>query len=135
MRRSLPVFLLMILAGPAVAQNAPKRDRFKIATEELIEYQHQDLVEVISKARPHFFQFYGGMSAGMGEATMSGVPARLLVYVGTQSYGDTSVLRHYKASEVDEIRYLRPGDAMTRLGANNAFVIQLITKKAPKTRQ
>ena len=127
MRRLTIVLAGLLVAAPALAQKPPKRDRFKIASEELAEYKNQDLVEVISKARPHFFQFNGGTSAGMGEATMSGAAARMLVYIGQQSYGDTSVLRHYKASEAKEIRYLRPSDAMVRLGADNAFVIQIIT--------
>ena len=129
MRRFLTVLAGLLIAAPALAQKPPKRDRFKISSEELAEYQQQDLVEVISKARPHFFQFNAGSNAGMAEATMQGVAARLLVYIDQQSHGDTSVLRHYKASETKEIRFLRPSDAMVRLGANNAYVIQIIPKK------
>lgn len=132
MRRLLPVFLLALLVAPLAAQKAPKRDRSKIVAEELAEYGNQNLGEVISKARPHFFQFYGGGTSGMGEATISGRPASLLVYIGQQSYGDSSVLRHYKASEVREIRYYKPNEAMTRLGAENAFVIQLIMTELRK---
>lgn len=125
MRRLLPVLLFALLAAPLAAQKPPKRDRFKIATEELVEYGNQNLSEVISKARPHFFQFYGGATAGLGEATLNGAAARLLVYVGNQSMGDSTILSHYKASEVKEIKYYRPSEAMTRLGADNAFVIHL----------
>jgi hypothetical protein len=132
MRRLVPVLLLALLTAPLAAQKAPKRDRFKISAEEMAEYGNQDLVEVISKARPHFFQFYGGSTAGMGEATLAGTPARLLVYVGQQSHGDSSVLKHFKASEIKEIRYYRPSEAMTRLGADNAFVIQVIRKAAAR---
>ena len=132
MRRLLPVVLLALLALPLAAQRSPKRDRFKIVAEELAEYGNQDLVEVILKARPHFFQFYGGSTAGLGEATLNGTPARLLVYVGQQSHGDSTVLRHYKASEVKEIRYYKPNEAMGRLGADNAFVIQVLVKTAAK---
>jgi hypothetical protein len=132
MRSLVLLSMVALLASPLEAQKAPKRDRFKIATEELVEYGNQNLSEVISKARPHFFQFYGGGTAGMGEATLTGAAARLLVYVGQQPYGDSSVLRHMRASEVKEIRYYRPGDAMTRLGADNAFVIQVITKALEK---
>lgn len=128
--RFLSACLLLAIATPALAQKPPKRDRFKIESAELAEYQTQDLIEVIRKARPHFLQFNAGSSAGMAEATMQGVAAQLLVYIGQQSHGDTSVLRHYKASETKEIRYLRPSDAMVRLGANNAYVIQVITKTA-----
>lgn len=128
MRRLLALCLLTLTAAPLFAQKAPKRDRFKIETQEIAEYGEQNLIEVISKARPHFFQFNAGTSVGMGEATMAGVAPRLLVYVGTQAYGDTSVLRLFKASEMKEIRYYRPNDAMARLGANNAYVIQVLRK-------
>ncbi len=127
--RLLSLCLLVAVATPALAQKPPKRDRFKIETAELAEYKEQDLIETIRVARPHFLQFNAGSNAGMAEATMQGAPARLLVYVGSQSMGDTTVLRHYKASETKEIRFLRPNDAMMRLGANNAYVIQLITKR------
>jgi hypothetical protein len=122
----------VLLAAPLAAQKAPKRDRSKITVEELAEYGSQNLAEVISKARPHFFQFYGGGTAGMAEATISGRSAGLLVYIGQQAYGDSSVLSHYKASEVREIRYYKPNEAMTRLGADNAFVIQLTMKELRK---
>lgn len=127
--RLASVFLLIAVATPVLAQKPPKRDRFKIESAELAEYKEQDLIEVIRVARPHFLQFNAGSTAGMAEATMQGAAARLLVYVGQQSYGDTTVLRHYKASETKEIRFLRPNDAMMRLGANNAYVIQVITTR------
>jgi hypothetical protein len=126
MRRFLIVLAGLAIAAPALAQKPPKRDRFKITSEELAEYKNSDLIEVISKARPHFFQFNAGSTSGMAEATMQGQAAQLLVYVGQQSFGDTSVLRHHKASDTKEIRYLRPSDAMVRLGANNSAVIQII---------
>ena len=126
MRRFLIVLAGLLVAAPALAQKPPKRDRFKITSEELAEYKNQDLIEVISRARPHFFQFNSGTTSGMAEATMQGQAAQLLVYVGQQSFGDTSVLRHHKASDTKEIRFLRPSDAMVRLGANNSAVIQII---------
>lgn len=129
MRRFLTILVGLAIATPALAQKPPKRDRYKIEAAELAEYKEQDLIETIQKARPHFLQFNAGSNAGMAEATMQGAAARLLVYIGQQAHGDTSVLRHYNASEVKEIRFLRPNDAMMRLGANNAYVIQLITKR------
>jgi hypothetical protein len=132
MRRIAPVLLLVLLAAPLAAQKAPKRDRFKIVSEELAEYGNQSLTEVISKARPHFFLAYGGNTGSLVEAGITGIAARLLIFVGQQSHGDTSVLRHYKASEVKEIRYYKPSEAMTRLGADNAYVIQLIMKPIGK---
>lgn len=132
MRRLLPVLLLVLLAAPLAAQKAPKRDRYKISAQELAEYGTESLMEVISKARPHFLMFNAGGSAGMGEATVSGVAAQLLVYVGQQRQGDSSVLRFYKANDVKEIRFYKPSEAMTRLGADNAFVIQLMARTPTK---
>lgn len=132
MRRLLVLFLLTMIAAPLAAQKQGKRDRYKIVSEELNEYGTQSIMDVIPKARPHFFMFNAGGTSGLGEATMSGVAARLLVYVGQQVQGDSSILRHYNAAEVKEIRYYKPSEAMTRLGADNAHVIQLILKPTVK---
>lgn len=131
-RRLLPLLLLALFVSPLEAQKAPKRDRFKIALEELSEYGHQPLSEVITKARPHFLMFNAGSTQGMGEATMGGEPPRLLVYMGTQAQGDSSILRMIRASEVKEVRFYRPNEAMSRLGANNAYVIQVIRRAEAK---
>lgn len=128
MRRILPIVLLVALAVPLAAQKPPKRDRYKIQAEELAEYGNQTLMEVLPKARPHFLMFNAGTSQGMGEATMAGYASRLLVYVGTQVQGDSSVLRHYKANELKEVRFYKPNEAMGRLGADNAYVIQLVMR-------
>jgi len=125
MRRILLTLLIVGIAAPLAAQKPPKHDRFKITAQELAEYAEQPLDEVIRKARPHFLIFNAGTSQGMGEATMVGEPPRLLVYVGSRMEGDTSMLKMYKAAEVREVRYYRPNEASSRLGANNASVIQL----------
>lgn len=128
MRRLLVLCLLTVVAAPIAAQKQPKRDRYRITSEELSEYGTQSLMDVISKARPHFLQFNAGGTQGLGEATMSGIASRLVVYVGQQAQGDTSVLRYYTAGEMKEVRYYKPSEAMTRLGADNAHVIQLVAK-------
>lgn len=133
MRRVLPIFLLVLFTAPLEAQRAPKRDHYKIASAELAEYGTQNMLEVLHKARPHFLMFNAGSPQGMGEATMSGVPPRLVVYVGQQIQGDSSVLRFYRAADVKEVRFYKPNEAMGRLGANNAFVIQLVINRSDGT--
>ena len=129
MRRFLPFLLLVALASPLAAQKkAPKPDRYRITAAELADYMDESLIDVIRQLRPHFLMLEGGASARMGEATLSGSPAGLVIYVGSQSQGDSTALRFYKARDVKEVRYYRPNEAMTRLGANNAYVIHLTLK-------
>ena len=66
---------------------------------------------------------------------MSGVAADIVVYVGTLNQGDTSTLRFYKASDVKEVRYFKPGSALSPQTAGNSFVIQLLMKDRLKEKQ
>ena len=134
MRKLLLLAALVLAAAPLEAQRAKKRDPYKISGEELAEYGEATMFEVIPRARPNFLMFNAGGGAGLAEQTVSGVAAQLLVYVGTQMQGDSSVLRFYKASDVKEVRYYKPGNASSPQTAGNAFVIQLMMK-TPKDRE
>src|SRR5687767_15051773 len=123
MRNLILCLAVALVAAPLEAQKAPKRQRDRIVAEELAEFGNASLTEVIQRARPQFFKAER-MSADGGRN-----PWQLLVYVGTQMLGDSSVLRSYKASEVVEIRYYKPNEATTRLGSDNASVIQLTWKE------
>lgn len=123
------VILLLVLIGiamPAEAQRG-KRPRDRILAEELSEYGNAFLTEVVERARPHFF-LPEQSTMNMGVQTRW----RVLVYMGQQLLGDSSILRHYQASEVKEIRYYKPNESSTRFGADNASVILLSPKEAPK---
>ena len=128
MRRYLLALALVVVALPLQAQKGKKHDQYKIAAEELAEYGDATMAEVIPRARPNFLMFNAGGGAGLGEQTMSGVAADLVVYVGTLSQGDTSTLRFYKASDVKEVRYFKPGNSLSPQTAGNSFVIQLLMK-------
>ena len=128
MRRYLLALALVVVAMPLQAQKGRKRDQYKITTEELAEYGDATMAEVIPRARPNFLMFNAGGGAGLGEQTMAGVAADLVVYVGTLSQGDTSTLRFYKASDVKEVRYFKPGNSLSPQTAGNSFVIQLLMK-------
>ena len=128
MRRFLLLAALVLAASPLEAQKKIKRDPYKISAEELAEYGDATMVEVIPKLRPNFLRFNAGTSAGMGEQTMLGLAHSIVVYVGEQQQGDSSVLRFYKASDVNEVRYYKPGNSMSPQTAGNAFVIQLVMK-------
>lgn len=130
--RFLPLLLAVLIVSPLEAQKAPKRDRWKIGTDELADYANQSVIDVIRQARPHFLEFNMGTSQGMGEATVSGAAPSLSVFIDQQAQGDSSTLRFYKASDVKEIRFYKPNEAMSRLGANNTYVIQLIMKNPIK---
>jgi hypothetical protein len=123
------VAALLLVAMPLQAQKARRKDPNKISVEELTEFGDQNMGDVIPRLRPNFLMFNGGGGAGLGEQTISGVQAAVLVYVGTQQQGDTSMLREFKASDVKEVRYFKPGNASSPQPAANAFVIQLLMKE------
>jgi hypothetical protein len=126
MRKLLLLLVLMVMAAPLEAQGK-KRPRDRILAEELAEFGEATLTEVIQRARPQFLM-PDQTRIDFGLQT----PWRVLVYIGPQVRGDSSVLRAYKASEVKEIRYYRPNEANTRLGSDNASVIQLTMKTGAK---
>jgi hypothetical protein len=131
-RPFLFVFALLLVAAPLQAQKI-RRDRYRVSAEELVEYADQNMADVLARARPHFFTFNSsGNSQGAGEATMQGTNITdLRVYVGNQAQGDSTMLRYYKASDVKEVRFYKPNEAMARLGGNGgSYVIQLIMKDA-----
>jgi len=123
------VLALLVMAMPLQAQKSRRRDPSKISTEELAEYGDQNMGDVIPRVRPNFLMFNGGGGSGLGEQTISGVQSQVLVYVGTVAQGDTSMLREFKASDVKEVRYYKPGNASSPQPAGNAFVIQLVMKE------
>jgi hypothetical protein len=127
MRKTLAVLALLMLAPLSLEAQKGKRPRDRILAEELAEHKDASLTEVIRAARPHFFM-PDQTRIDFGLQTQW----RVLVYDGSQQRGDSSVLKHIKASEVEEIRYYKPNEANTRLGADNASVIQLKMKKPPK---
>lgn len=129
MRRLLLLAALVLAASPLEAQKKVKRDPYKISTEELAEFGDQAMIEVIPRARPNYLMFNAGSSAGMAEQTVAGYANGIVVFVGTQQQGDSSVLRFYKASDVKEVRYYKPGNSLSPLTAGNAFVIQLLMKE------
>lgn len=135
MRRYLLALALVVVAMPLQAQKGRKRDQYKITTEELAEYGDATMAEVIPRARPNFLMFNAGGGAGLGEQTMAGVAADLVVYVGTLSQGDTSTLRFYKASDVKEVRYFKPGNSLSPQTAGNSFVIQILMKDRLREKQ
>ena len=129
MRRYLLALALLVVAMPLQAQKGKKRDQYRISAEELAEYGEATLSEVIPRARPNFLMFNAGGGAGLGEQTMSGVAADIVVYVGTLNQGDTSTLRFYKASDVKEVRRLSATDATQRFGTGHTMGAILVTRK------
>src|SRR3954470_6116235 len=99
-RRLLLVIALLVVAVPLQAQKGKKHDPYKITAEELAEYGDQNMTDVMRRARPNLLMFNGASSSMMGEQTLQGRETGLLIYVGTQQQGDTSVLRLFKASDV-----------------------------------
>ena len=128
MRRLLLLAALVLVASPLEAQKKNKRDPDKIAAAELAEFGDATMSEVIPRSRPKYLMFNAGGNSGMGEQTMSGLQNQIVVYVGSLQQGDSSVLRFYKASDVKEVRYYKPGNSMSPHTAGNAFVIQLVMK-------
>lgn len=138
MRAFLVVTALALVAAPLSTAHAQKRERYKIAAEELASFGDENLADVLPKARPQFFQIgvAGGSTQSAAEGGAGGSRCmdvscqgvQLLVYVGTHREGDSTMLRYYKASDVKEVRFYKPNEAMARVGADNAYVIQVIMK-------
>lgn len=131
MRQLLLVLMLALVASPLAAQRK-RGDRNKITVEELAEYKDESMLEVIPKARPMYFMPNGGGSSGMGEQTFQGLQAKLVIFVGTMEQGDSSALRFYKASDVQEVRYFKPASSLSPQTSGRDFVIQLIMKEPKK---
>jgi hypothetical protein len=133
MRRYLTAAALLLVALPLQAQGRKKRqDKDKIAVEELLEYGDANMGDVIRRARPNFYIFTAAADAGMSAPSMMKPENAIYVYVGTQQEGDTSMLRFHRASEIEEVKYFKPGNALSPLSAANAYVIQLIPKNPLK---
>lgn len=127
MRAASLLLALALVAVPADAEAQRGRlQRDRILADELATFGDATVTEVINRARPHFFR-PDQARGDFGHQTQW----RVLVYVGPQVQGDSSVLHTYKASEVTEIRHYRPNEATTRFGSDNASVI-LLTLKAVK---
>ena len=135
MRRFLLLAALVLVAAPLGAQKRVKHDPDKISTEELAEYGDAAMIEVIPKARPKYLMPNGGGSKMLMEQTVSGMPSPIVVFVGTMQQGDSSVLRFYKASDVKEVRYYKPGNSMSPRTAGDSFVIQLVLKDRLREKQ
>lgn len=129
MRAASLLFALALVAVPASAdaQRGGRQQRDRILAEELATYGEASLTEVIQKARPHFFM-PDQTRIDFGLQTQW----RVLVYIGPQVRGDSSVLHTYKATEVTEIRWYKPNEASTRFGSDNATVIALTLKPVRK---
>ena len=128
MRTATLLLVFAALASPVTAQaQRGKQPRDRILKDELATYGEASLIEVINRARPQFFM-PDQTRIDFGLQT----PWRVLVYVGRQARGDSSVLHSYKASEVTEVRYYKPNEASTRFGSDNASVILLTLKDAKK---
>lgn len=127
MRAAALLFAALIVAAPLQAQARGRQQRDRMQADELASYGEASLTEVIEKARPHFFM-PDQTRIDMGLQT----PWRVLVYIGVQSRGDSTILHSFKASEVKEIRYYKPNEATTRFGSDNASVILLTLKDVKK---
>lgn len=129
MRVATALLVLAALAAPATAQaQRGKQPRDRILAEELASFGEASLTEVVNRARPHFFMpDQTRIDFGLQTAW------RVLVYIGPQVRGDSSILHTYKASDVTEIRYYKPNEATTRFGSDNASVILLTLKPVAKS--
>jgi len=126
--RSVLLFLLVtFVASPLQAQKKARRDPAKISLEELAEYGNASIGEVIRRARP---EFLAPPSFSPGDAVVTGVQG-VVVYVGTQML-DANALGIYKASDLKEVRYYKPTNALSPHMAGNAYVIQLVLKDLAK---
>jgi hypothetical protein len=128
LRRFLVLAALMVVAAPLQAQKKKRPDPYKITAEELVEYGGASVGEAIQRLRPNFYIFTPAADAGINLPTVTGIQYGIVVFNGSQQLGDTSMLRYYRANDVKEVRYYKPGNALSPLTAGNSFVIQLVMK-------
>ncbi|HMC55139.1 MAG TPA: hypothetical protein VKH19_08225 [Gemmatimonadaceae bacterium] len=129
MRPYLVATALLLVALPLQGQSRKRRqDKEKITTEELADYGDANMGDVIRRARPNFYLVTASTNIGFTAPSAMQLDNTIYVYVGTQQEGDTSMLRFHKASEIAEVKYFKPGNAMSPLSAANARVIQLLPK-------
>jgi hypothetical protein len=121
MRAVAILFAALVVVAPLQAQSQGKKQRDRILADEIASYGQASLAEVIETARPHFLK--RDLTHIGGEA-----PWRLLIYIGSQERGDSTVLHTFKASEIKEVRYYKPNEATTRFASENASVILLTLK-------
>src|SRR5438270_12207442 len=119
-RRFIVLAALALVATPLHAQKRGRHDSYKITAEELAEFGNASVGEVIQRVRPNFYIFTPSSDAGIALPTMTGVHYDIIVFSGSQQLGDTTLLRFYKASDVQEIRYYKPGNVLSPLTAGNA---------------
>ena len=139
MRTLVWIGLLTATAAPLLAQGpkAPRQERNRVSREELLEAteKYPTLYEAIRNLRPHFLtpKMVGntasrttGLGPGSGSPTdqndrpeygVSGSQmAQPVVYVDGSKAGDTSLLKNYSTSLVEDVRLMSQNESLTAFG-------------------
>ena len=86
-------------------------------------WANQDLFTIVQRMRPAWMQNRAPFT-GMGRATI------VIIVNGQRQDGTLELLRDYKGTDVDEVRYLNARDATTRFGTDmTAGAILISTKR------
>jgi len=94
----------------------------RITPEELDEWASQDLFTIVQRLRPSWMQVRSPVTA-------QGRPTIAIILDGQRQLGSLEVLRNFKASDVEELRFMNARDATTRYGTDmTAGAILIITK-------
>jgi hypothetical protein len=124
--RVLPAMcvLLWACASPSGGSGgSPRRSSTSVLTrEEMGERAEQDLYTIVQQFRPSWMQI-------RGQATpVGGVRTVQVVVDGSVQPGGLEVLRSYRGSQVEKLRYLNGQDATQRYGMDvEAGVIEVTT--------
>lgn len=143
---------LIVLSTPAHAQDKkPKRERDLITRDELVEADSKfpDLYEAIKRLRPHFVQVNRGYrttgiqpgasrdacigsrdpNCGMRESGSAATPP--VVYMDGTKAGDLEILKGYRTSDIDEVRYLNANAAAAEYGLGHEGGAILVKRRRP----
>jgi hypothetical protein len=108
----LPLLIPAFLTACASAPEEPRtvRNSTVISRDELDTMPDSDLYEVVDRLRPRWLQPRGVTSLRVTRAT-----GQIVVFMNTTYLGGPEMLRQYRPSEIDEIRYLDGPSAAAEL--------------------
>jgi hypothetical protein len=106
--RTMALATLMACASTPTA--GVHRDPNLITAAEIANSNESNAYDVVSRLRPMFLK-------SRGRTTINGPDYEYAtVFVNGQRYGELSTLKMIVANQVDEIRYMGTGDAVSRYG-------------------
>jgi hypothetical protein len=120
---ALALSLALAACAGSGARGGPTGASDVLTTQDLEPWANQDLFTIVQRMRPAWMQNRAPFT-GMGRATIA------IIVNGQRQDGTLELLRDFKGTDVDEVRYLNARDATTRFGTDmTAGAILISTKR------